>query len=233
MQRTRLRFSQLLIFGALACCAAACSESPRSAAAEVSGEDLRRLPPDRKETLPDVMMQHADHGRTLGADSVKLSVLVISDYQCTACRTWFERVLPVIRSEYIDRGLARLAWVHYPLRGHPSAVRAASAALCASAQDKFWEASARLFAAQDRWSAAADANAMIDSIANVPGVDVLALQRCAQSGRMLKQLRADIDWVDAAKAGTPPLIVIGTHRVTGDAPLASLRAVIDSAIAGK
>jgi protein-disulfide isomerase len=213
----------------------ACTEAPHSKAADVPNTDVRRLPPSRKDVLPDIMLQQADHGRVLGDPRVPVGVYVVSDYACATCRAWFDSTLPVIRAAYVDSGRVRLTWVHYPLREHPNAVRAASAALCAGVQGKFWEASARLFAGADRWSRApaADANAIIDSLANAPGVDAFPFRDCTQSGRLLRQVRADIDWADTAKADVPPLVLVGSRRVSGAASLASLRAVIDSVLAGK
>ena len=213
--------------------AAACRDTPRSAAAEVSYMDVRKLPPGRNERTADLIMIAADHGRVLGTDSARAQLFVVSDYRCVGCRTWFETTLPAIQAAYIATGKARLAWVHYPLREHPDAVRAASAALCASAQGKFWEASTRIFAAQARWGGSPDANRLLDSLASVPGIDTFVLRNCTESDRMLRQIRTDIAWADTARVGVPLMVVVGTRRVLGTASLASLRAVIDSAIAGK
>ena len=212
---------------------AACRDTSRSAAADVPYTDVRKLPPGRNERTADLIMIAADHGRVLGADSTRTQLFVVSDYQCAGCRAWFEAALPVIRAEYIETGKARLAWVHYPLREHPDAVRAASAALCASAQGKFWEASARILAAQERWAGSPDANMLLDSLASVPGIDAFVLRNCTESGRMLRQIRTDIAWSDTARAGIPLMVVVGTRHIAGGAPLSALRAAIDSAIAGK
>lgn len=204
-----------------------------SRAAEVSDADVRRLPPTRKAEVADIMLAQADRGRVLGRDSARVGMYVVSDYQCADCRVWFEQALPVVRAAYIDSGLVRLTWVHYPLREHPNAVRAASAALCAGVQGKFYEASARLFAAQSTWGTAPDANPMLDSLGNAPGVDAFSYRDCVQSGRLLRKVRADIDWVDTARAVPPLTVMIGTHRLSGPLSLAALRATIDSALAGR
>ena len=213
----------------------ACRDDHRSAAAVVSADDVRRLPPQRKAEVPDVMMLAADRGRVLGADGNAVQLYLVSDYQCAACRAWFEQVLPIVRDAYLRTDKARLSWVHYPLREHPSAVRAASAAMCAAAQGQFWDASARIFAAQDRWGSQRDAaaDATLDALALGPGVDSVALRACTASTRMLRQIRADIDWVDQHGIGAVPTLLVGTRRIAATAPLAAVRAAIDSAIAGR
>lgn len=210
-----------------------CARTPDSAAADVPDTDVRKLPPERKPGLPDRMMEAADVSRVLGAKSASVRVLVISDYQCDSCRIWFETRLPILRTEYIETEKVRLTWVHYPLRTHPAAVRAASAALCAGAQGKFWDASARLFSGQAIWGVSPRANQIIDSLASVPGTEAFTLRNCIESTRMLRQIRRDIDWADTAKAGAPLTLLIGERRLAGSASLATLRATLDSAIAGK
>jgi|GEM_PF-1898764 len=222
-------FALLLIASALACR----SES-RSAAAEVSGEDVRRLPPTRKAAVPDIMVQAADRGRVIGGDASAVPVFVISDYECADCQNWFEATLPLLRAEYVDVGKVRLTLVHYPLREHPNAVAAASASLCAAAQGKFWEASAGIFAARSRWGRLAEATALLDSIASgSAGIDPFAFRDCTATKRLVRQIRADIDWVDKGAFGPPLTVLVGTRRVRAGAPITALRAAIDSAIAGK
>lgn len=210
---------------------AGCAQQPGSAAADVPATDVRQIPEYRKAMVPDLIMQAADAGRILGQRTAPVTLMVVSDYQCAECRTWSEQVLPVIRSAYVDPGKARLIWVHYPLRVHPNAVHAASAALCASAQGKFWEASARLFARQPLWGGAKDADVVIDSLAAAPGIDAFALHNCIESKRMLRQVRGDIDWTDTARAGAPLTVVLGKRLVPASAGVAALRAAIDSALA--
>lgn len=213
--------------------ATGCRSESRSAAAQVSGEDVRRLPPTRKAMVPDVTLEAADRGRVIGGDTGAVQLVVISDYQCADCRAWFDATLPLLRTEYIDAGKIRLTWVHYPLREHENAVLAASASLCAAVQGKFWEASARLFGAQQTWAPVANATAMLDSIASVPGIDAFSFRDCTASKRLFRQIRADIDWVDKNAFGAPLTVLVGTRHVPARAPFSVLRAIIDSAMASK
>ncbi len=220
-------------FAAFVLALASCTEQRRSAAADVPGADVRRLPPQRLSEAPDVMVQAADHGRVLGADSAAAQLFVVSDYQCATCKAWFEQVLPVIRREYVSSGRLRLTWVHYPLRAHPNAVTASAAAMCASAQVKFYEASAAIFAAESQWGSASDAAGALESLARVPGVDAYALHECLTGRRMLRQIRLDIDWADKSGHGAPLTVLIGRHRLSGSAELPAVRAAIDSSLAGR
>ncbi len=232
MHRSTFRALALAALPLFVLAMANCGER-RSAAADVPKDDVRRLPPPRLGEVPDVMVQAADHGRVLGTDSASAQLFVISDYQCPTCRSWFEQVLPVIRTEYVSTGRIRLTWVHYPLRAHPNAVAASAAAMCASAQGKFYDASAAIFASEAQWGASSDAAGALEPLARVPGVDAYTLHECLASRRMLRQVRLDIDWTDQARHGVPLTVVIGTHQLSGTASITAVRAAIDSSLAGR
>ena len=232
MSSLRLTVRAAVVCTVLGTALAACSEPPRSNAAEVSGHDRRRLPPDRLGKVPDIMIAASDKGRTLGSDSALVRMYVVSDYQCAECQRWFETTLPAIRSRYIDSGTVRLVWVHYPLREHPASVFAANAAQCAAVHGKFWEVSALLFRSRELWGESKRAAALVDSIANLRDISPFTFRNCTASERMHRQIRGDIDWADSARAGTPPMVRIGSRLLPGSASLATLQATIDSVRAG-
>ena len=231
MHCTVIRVARVLAFVAFSVGGLSCTAKPRSAAADVPGEDMRRLPPERAGTIPDIMLVKADHGRSLGSDSAQVTLLVISDYQCAACRIWFTTTLPMLRAEYIDRGAVRVVWSHYPLRTHAGAVHAANAALCASAQGKFWEASEHLFAATALQDTTFGRAALIDSVSRASGVDAFTFDNCIESKRMLRQLRLDIDWVDTNRVGVPLAMYVAGRTLPGTTSTATLRRTLDSLIA--
>ena len=231
MHCTVSRITRVLATMAMSVGALACNATSGNSAADVSGDDVRRLPPDRLGSVPDIILEKADHGRTLGSDSARVTMLVVSDYQCSACRTWFDSTLPVIRADYLDRGTVRLVWVHYPLRKHPAAVHAASAALCASAQGKFWEASDRLFNMKALRDENAKNDAVLKSLSDVPGLDSYMLASCTETNRMFRQIRHDIDWADTNRIGVPLSLSVGGRKIPDGTPLAALRTILDSAVA--
>lgn len=230
MHCTVIRVARVLALVALSAGGLSCTSTPHSAAADVPGEDMRRLPPERAGTIPDVMLVKADRGRSLGSDSAKVTLLVISDYQCAACRLWFTTTLPMLRAEYIDRGAVRLVWSHYPLRTHGAAVHAANAALCASAQGRFWEASELLFSAPALTDTTFGGTALIDSLARASGVDAFTFGNCVESKRMLRQIRLDIEWVDTNRVGVPLAMYVAGRKLPGTTSTVALRRTLDSLI---
>lgn len=73
-----------------------------------------------------------------GAGDAPVTVVVFSDFQCEACTAFASDVLPRLEADFIETGIAKLAFRHYPLGGRDS-VRAAVAAECAGQQGKFWK----------------------------------------------------------------------------------------------
>lgn len=240
--RLRPPHSRIIRVAPLACALAlaACGESRKSAAAFVPKEDPRRIPPEHLATAPNRVAERADAGRGAGSLAVGVRLFVVSDYQCESCRRFSRDVLPVLRAEYVDRGVAWVSVVHYPLRDHPNAVAAANAAMCASAQGGFWDAHTRIFDGMDEWQGAANPMPTLDILATVAGVDGVLLRGCTESRALLPRIRTDIDWVDAVGAGHPPMLVIrrrdrpdALRLVPGDTPLPAIRAILDSAAAGR
>src|SRR5688572_13619684 len=132
----------------------------------------------------DELVARADRGRIRGDSSSKIWLIVASDFECPYCKLWHDSTDATIRREYIDNGKVRLAFMNFPLRQHRHAMPAAEAAMCASAQGKFWEMHDAIFASQDRWKSTPDATAIFESLAADVGVDVPALRQCVSSHRM-------------------------------------------------
>jgi len=85
-------------------------------------------------------------GRTTGLPNARLNVLVLSDFECPACRN-FERMLRAFMAGHHSE--VSYTFVHYPLSYHANAVKAATAAECAADQGRFEQVHNELFDSQD------------------------------------------------------------------------------------
>ena len=119
----------------------------------------------------DSLSTAADKGRILGSDKAPIWMLVVSDFQCPFCRQWHTETWESLRKEYVATGKVRVAFVHFPLGMHANARAAAIAAMCASAQGRFWPVADAIFKAQDRWKDLKDARPYFDSLARSAGLD--------------------------------------------------------------
>src|SRR5690348_490690 len=73
----------------------------------------------------DSILGVADAGRIQGSPSAPVWLVEISDFQCPFCKRWHEEVYPMIKRDYIDKGIVKMAYVHLPLSMHPNAMPAA------------------------------------------------------------------------------------------------------------
>jgi protein-disulfide isomerase len=136
-------------------------------------------------------------------------------------------VYPALRREFVESGIARLAYVNFPLPNHRHALPAAEVAMCAGLQGKFWEMHDALFDTQTRWAGAPNASAIFDSLARSRSVDVGAMRECITSGTLRPLIDADAARArEAGVSGTPAFIIGGDVMLQGMQPIEAFRSVI-------
>ena len=181
----------------------------------------------------DSLLDRADEGRTLGNASTTLWLIEAGDFECPVCRAWHATSFPTIERDYIRTGKIRFAFVNYPISQHRYAVIAASAAMCAGTQHKFWPMHDSLYARQEKWVAAKDPSVTFRQIAAEVHLDVKAWSDCFTHDRIAPLIQADHDRLrDAGVHGTPSFF-IADRALPGDPGLPALRAMIDSVLASR
>jgi protein-disulfide isomerase len=179
----------------------------------------------------DASIAAADKGRIAGDSSAKTWVIIASDFQCPFCRQWHTDSYKQFVDEYVRTGKVKVAYINFPLGQHQNAVPAAQAAMCASAQNKFWQYHDVLFDTQDKWEKLSQPRAVLDSIAHQVGVNFGEWTKCVDSDRMLPLIFADRDRAATAGVQSTPSFLVGGQVIAGAVPLSDLKPVIDSAIA--
>jgi protein-disulfide isomerase len=179
----------------------------------------------------DPLVAHADSARIRGNPSSKVWMILASDFQCPYCKMWHDSSDLTIRREYIDNGKVRLAFVNFPINSHQNAVPAAEYAMCAGAQDKFWQAHDSLFAHQDVWAPVPDPAPALERITVSAGVEVNALRECVSKHKMLPLIEADREKAARAGVRATPSFFIGSQLLEGVQPVANLRKALDAALA--
>jgi protein-disulfide isomerase len=179
----------------------------------------------------DPLLARADSGRIRGNANAKVWMILSSDFQCPYCKMWHDSADMTIRREYIDNGKVRLAFINYPIGTHQNAVPAAEYAMCASAQNKFWEMHDALFASQDRWVPLPKPDPVFDSLATAVGVEMNALRACVSSDKMLPLIEADHEKASRAGVRATPSFFIGSQLLEGVQMPSDLRKVLDAALA--
>lgn len=179
----------------------------------------------------DPLVAAADKGRIEGDANAKTWLIVASDFQCPFCKQWHDESYKTIVDEYVRTGKIKVAYVNYPLGQHHNAVPTAEAAMCASAQGKFWQYHDALFATQNQWETMPMPAMVLDSLAGVVGLDKAAWKKCVDSGKMKPLIMADRDRAAAAGVQSTPTFMLGNRVMQGTQPLAVMRAALDSEVA--
>lgn len=141
-----------------------------------------------------------------GSPSAKVGLVVFSDFECPFCKTFTEDVLPPIVREYVDTGKVLLAFSQFPLESvHPSAMKRAILAECASRQGRFWEVHDRLFAGQTE--------ASVDGT-STKSLDREALRACLSSN-VEERIRMRIDAAHELGLNSTPTLFVGEIQQDG------------------
>ncbi len=210
---------------------AACSTNGSTTRADSTPATAAAATAPAKPATPDPLVEAADHGRIQGDANAKTWVVIASDFQCPYCKQWHTETYETFLKEYVRSGKVKVAYVNYPLNQHQNAVIAAQAAMCASAQNKFWQYHDGLFNSQASWETLQEPRPVLDSLAKSVGVDMTAWGNCVTSGKMLPLIRADRDRLAQAGVQSTPSFLIGDQLLAGVQPIEALRPVLDSVIA--
>lgn len=163
----------------------------------------------------DSLSDRADRGRILGDSTAPLWVIVASDFQCPFCKQWEDASFARIVKDYVQTGRVRLAFLNMPLNIHRNAIPAAEAAMCASAQSKFWPMHDALFASQSTWEQLANPGAKFDSLAVSLGVNMPQWRECTSKHLLLPLVEADRDRARQAGVGSTPTFFVGDQTLAG------------------
>src|SRR5688572_16632092 len=92
-----------------------------------------------------------DKGKIYGSASAPIRIEIFSDYQCPACKSLHDEILPVLMKEYVIPGKVHVVNREFPLPMHNYAREAASYATAAAKFGIYQPVSDRLFATQATW----------------------------------------------------------------------------------
>jgi protein-disulfide isomerase len=95
------------------------------------------------QSLVDYCTDNPENCVTKGSPDAKVTILEVSDYGCSHCRDFNLQTAGLIEDLYVTPG--DVQWVVFPFALSTQTVPAASAALCAGDQGRFFEFHRRMF----------------------------------------------------------------------------------------
>ena len=221
------RFAGKILSLTLAASSLACGKSEAERRNEASSRSTTSTSP----AAPDTLLSLADSARIQGRSGAPMWIVEVSDFQCPYCAEWHEQTYHQLKREFIDNGIARFAYINLPLPSHVNAWPAASAAMCAGLQGKFWEMHDALFSAQSQWSSEPTPGPIFETLASRAGIDGAAMSACMASKRLQPLIRADYDRAVQSGINSTPTFIVGGVMLSGAHPIENFRRVIDSLMA--
>ncbi len=171
-------------------------------------------------------------GYVRGSPGAAIEIVEFGDFECPGCRDFATTTEPEIQANLVAPGIARFRFIDLQVTPtHRNAPAASVAAACANDQGKFWEMHDRIFAGQAEWSTPATPKPILQGYAAAIGLDVKAWDECYTAERHIEQLTTNMQ--EAVRVGlrSTPSIMIGRRVLVGAHPYATVKAVVDSALA--
>ena len=168
--------------------------------------------------------------RSKGSDDAPIVVYEMSDFQCPVCLKFFNDYWPAIEKDYIETGKVKFTFLNLPLISiHPNAAEAHEYAMCAAAQNQFWNMHDRLFETQEAWGPMGDPTPHFISLTEQLALDQTAFRQCIESGAVRSLIASEVRMAIQNQLTSTPTFVIEGLALTGlpkDLPV--FRGILDS-----
>jgi len=161
----------------------------------------------------------------LGDPKASVVIDAFEDFQCPACLNYTKKIEPLVIENLVATGKVYYVFHNFPFIDGADAGnggesdQAANAAMCASAQNKFWEMHDTIFANWNGEGQGAYADRRLTTFAETAGLDMNAFNDCFQANQHKAEIQADFD---AGKTlgvqGTPSVFVNKTLLTPGSVP---------------
>lgn len=178
---------------------------------------------------------------SIGKPDAPVKMDVWEDFQCSGCLSYTKNLEPQILKTYVETGKVYYTFHFYPFidGGQGESHDAANAAMCAAAQERFWDYHAMTFANWLGENAGSFTKARLTAFAQNIGLEMTAFNKCFQENTYAAQIQQDITLGTSLGVPPTPGIFVNSQAVIsskGGNYLPSFEDVskaIDTAIAGK
>lgn len=154
-------------------------------------------------------------GPSRGSDKAAVTLIELSDFQCSFCRKFWQTTLPLIEKKYISTGKVKFVYRHFAILGKHSTA-AAQGAECAAEQGKFWPYHDKLFTAAG--SPFAFTNGKLKGYAKEMGLENKEFGRCLDSGKYSKKVEGETATAAFLGARGTPAFFLNGQMIVGAQP---------------
>lgn len=161
----------------------------------------------------------------IGPANAKITIVEFSDFQCPYCVLAVPQIQALLKAYPTQ---VKLIFKQFPLEIHSRAFLAATSAIAAYKQGKFWEMHDAMFEHHNDLSPES-----LVAVAKSLGLDVARFEKDMNSEATKQAIEKDVnDGEQAGVQGTPTIFVNG-QRYNGPIRLEALKPIFDNAISGK
>lgn len=166
--------------------------------------------------------------RVLGQADAPVVMVEYASATCPHCAEFHEKVLPLIKTEYIDTGKVRFIFREFPL--DKLAMGAFMLARCVP-DDKYFATIDMMFRRQQIWSKTGNPADELFRIMQLSGMDKTAFEACLKRADLSKAIFESSKKAakDFGIKGTPAIFVNG-QMIDGHKEMTEVKAAIDAAI---
>ena len=159
----------------------------------------------------------------LGNANAPVTIIEYGDYQCPFCTRYFSQIQPLIKSQYLDTGKAKMIFRDFPFIG-PESTAAANAAECAEDQGKFWEYHDALYSAkigdENKNPTGAENDGFFTraeflTLANQVGLAAQSFTSCLDGNQHANDVAAEKSAAVAAGIGSTPTTIVNGKMALG------------------
>jgi len=165
-----------------------------------------------------------DDEAVIGDPKAAITIIEYASLSCPHCKAFHEKVLPELKSKYIDKGIAKMTFRNFPL--NEPALRAAMLVECVGKEraPKFIDV---LFELQDKWAFESDFVANIQKIAAVGGVSQEQFSTCMTNTSLEEKIiKARKDATDQLNLQGTPSFFVNDVEISGKVTMDSFDRVI-------
>lgn len=140
----------------------------------------------------------------MGDSKAPLTMVAITDFQCSFCARFEKSTFPEIKKNYIDTGKMQFILYDLPLDFHPFAIKAAQSVRCAGEQGKYWEMKDIVFRNQEK----IDVGSLM-GYGKELALNEDTLKKCMSDGKYLQEIADEAKYVRSLGVSGTPTFVIG------------------------
>lgn len=152
----------------------------------------------------------------MGAPEAPVTIIEYASLTCSHCGRFHNQVLPTLKSEYIDAGLARLVYRDFPLDG--LALQASMLAHCAG-KERYFGFLEILFKDQARWATAEQPQVALAQTARIGGLGQKDFESCLANEEIAnKVLQVRLEGERTYEIQSTPTFIINGEKYVGAMP---------------